>query len=498
MNDTQKELTEFSNTLKILYRHVNDSDLNHTFNLLKKYFTNIDSILDSSDVVSQYKSSQYDIVITDIESLNEKSMTTCGMILDINPKQEILVFYEKDKDNNLSELIDLGIRHFVKKPYKDEDFINRLLKILKSIQELKKEKENLECIIKSNGELDRVVESFDTYVIASRTDLRGKITYASKAYQDISGYTKEELVGKSHNLVRHPDMLDETFEDMWATIIQKKIWKGELKNIRKDGTFYWVRASIAPYYDNEGNHIGYSAIRYDITDKKKVEELSKKLENINDDLENQVLVRIKEIYLLNQEIKDTQKEVVMTMGAIGETRSKETGNHVKRVAEYSRILALNYGLDEEESEMLKEVSPMHDIGKIAIPDSILNKDDKLTKEERIVMDTHAFLGYKMLNNSNRPLFKMAATVAYEHHEKYDGTGYPRGLKGDEISIYGRITALADVFDALGSARIYKPAWEDEKIFSMFKDESGKHFDPKLVDIFFNNLDQFLEVRDKFK
>ena len=208
--------------------------------------------------------------------------------------------------------------------------------------------------------------------------------------------------------------------------------------------------------------------------------------------------KFQEIENLKKEIEDTQKEVVFTMGAIGETRSKETGNHVKRVAEYSKILALHYGLDEKKAEMLKQASPMHDIGKVAIPDSILNKPGRFNDEERKIMDTHAQIGYEMLKMSDRPLLKMAATIAYEHHEKYNGKGYPNQLKGEDINIYGRITALADVFDALGSSRVYKEAWDDEKIFKMFKEERGEHFDPQLIDIFFDNLNQFLKVRDSLK
>ena len=205
-----------------------------------------------------------------------------------------------------------------------------------------------------------------------------------------------------------------------------------------------------------------------------------------------------ELMALKIEIEETQREVVFTMGAIGESRSKETGNHVKRVAEYSKIMALHYGLSEKEAEMLKQASPMHDIGKVAIPDAVLNKPGRFNDEERKIMDTHTQIGYDMLKMSNRTLLKTAATVAYEHHEKWNGTGYPNKLKGEEIHIYGRITALADVFDALGSDRVYKKAWNDEKIFKLFKEERGEHFDPKLIDIFFDNLDEFLEVRDSFK
>lgn len=223
--------------------------------------------------------------------------------------------------------------------------------------------------------------------------------------------------------------------------------------------------------------------RIDKVQKKEYEELQDKLEEIKN---------------LNKEIEETQREVVFTMGAIGESRSKETGNHVKRVAEYSKLFALYYGLEEVEAEMLKQASPMHDIGKVAIPDAILNKPGRFDAEERKIMDTHAELGYNMLKSSNRPLMQAASIVAYEHHEKWDGTGYPRGLKGEEIHIYGRITAIADIFDALGSDRCYKKVWEDEKIFNLFKEESGKQFDPKLVDIFFEHLDEFLEIRSKLR
>ena len=229
----------------------------------------------------------------------------------------------------------------------------------------------------------------------------------------------------------------------------------------------------------------------------KVDIQREQLEKINNDLEQEMIKRISEIYALNEEIKETQKEVVLTMGQIGECRSKETGNHVKRVSLYSELFAKHSGLNDEEIELIKEASPMHDIGKIAIPDSILNKPSRLTQEEMKIMKTHAKLGYDMLKHSSRDLLQVAATVAYEHHERYDGTGYPRALKGEDISIYGRITAIADVFDALGSARIYKGAWSDEKILALFEKEREKHFDPKLVDIFFEYKDEFFSIRDSY-
>ena len=217
-----------------------------------------------------------------------------------------------------------------------------------------------------------------------------------------------------------------------------------------------------------------------------------------DEIEAKIEDGLIEITNLNHEIENTQKEVVFTMGAIGESRSKETGNHVKRVAEYSRLLAQYVGLSQEDITLLSDASPMHDIGKVGIPDNILHKPGKLTEDEFIIIRMHAELGHKMLAHSNRPLLKTAAKVALEHHERWDGFGYPKHLKEEEISIEGRITAIADVFDALGSDRVYKQAWDDERIFEYFKEQQGKQFDPKLVDLFFENLDKFLEIRNQFK
>ena len=207
---------------------------------------------------------------------------------------------------------------------------------------------------------------------------------------------------------------------------------------------------------------------------------------------------VTEVIELNDAIEETQREVIYAMGEIGETRSKETGNHVKRVALYSKELALLYGLSAEEAERLQMASPMHDIGKVGIADAILNAPRKLTAEEFETMKTHASLGYDMLKQSNKPILQAAAIVAHEHHEKWDGSGYPNATSGENIHIYGRITAVADVFDALGSERVYKKAWELEKILDFFKEQSGKHFDPKLVTLFLNNLAKFLVIRDNIK
>lgn len=199
---------------------------------------------------------------------------------------------------------------------------------------------------------------------------------------------------------------------------------------------------------------------------------------------------------LQQEMIHTQKELIYAMGEIGENRSQETGNHVKRVAEYSCLLARLAGMDEQQANILKIASPMHDIGKVGIPDSILNKPGRLDAEEWAIMQTHAEIGYNLLRHSDRPILQAAAIVAREHHEKWDGSGYPAGICGEDIHLYGRITAVADVFDALGSDRVYKQAWPLEKILDLLQEQRAKHFDPRLIDLFVENLDEFLAIRDE--
>lgn len=200
---------------------------------------------------------------------------------------------------------------------------------------------------------------------------------------------------------------------------------------------------------------------------------------------------------LNKEIEETQREILYLLGEVTEARSEETGNHVKRVSKYSQILAEKYGLPKRDVMLITMASPIHDVGKVAIPDEILKKPGKLTPEEYEIVKTHTTVGYNLLKGSNRDLLKSAAIIAHEHHERYDGKGYPRGLKGDEIHIFGRIVGVADVFDALGSQRVYKKPWVLNDILNYFREERGKHFDPDLVDILFDNLDEFLKVKEQY-
>lgn len=213
---------------------------------------------------------------------------------------------------------------------------------------------------------------------------------------------------------------------------------------------------------------------------------------------NQKLMLYQEVKAKTKEINETQVEVIEMLGRASEFKDNETGNHVKRVGEYAYLIAIKYGLDIREAELLKLAAPMHDLGKIGISDKTLKKPGRLTDEERLEMNTHAEIGAEILGMQKSKVLKYARIVALEHHEKWNGSGYPNGIKGEDIHLFARIVAIADVFDALTSRRPYKEAWTVENTLSLLKEESGKHFDPRLVEILIKNIALIVAIKGKYK
>jgi HD-GYP domain-containing protein (c-di-GMP phosphodiesterase class II) len=261
-----------------------------------------------------------------------------------------------------------------------------------------------------------------------------------------------------------------------------------------DMTGYHTKSVLViPILNNSGEAIGaYQAINKtidsEVFSQQDIEYLS---------LASSYVEKVIESAQLYQEIEQTQKDLILLLGEISEKRSWEVGQHIHRVADYCKFFATKYGLTKDEIELFHLASPMHDIGKIAIEDKILKKPGPLTAKEYETVKTHAQIGYEILKGSPRKILQTAATIAHEHHEKWDGSGYPRGLKREEISVYGRITALADVFDSLSNERCYKEAYGRERIVSIFKQELGKHFEPKLIDIFMDNIDEIYSIHDHY-
>ncbi|MGB5791603.1 PAS domain S-box protein [Poseidonibacter sp.] len=587
---------------------VDDEPINiHTVaNLLDENYnisiaTNAKSAL---DIINE-KNTPFHIILLDINMPDMNGFELTEKICEDkkNKDSHIVFFSADDSADYIQKGIDLGASDYITKPIEPKKFLLKMSFWTKLIIQTTENKQNTQL-------LEQYKNTVDRSSIVSKADAKGIITYVNEAFCEISGYSKEELLGKPHNLVRHPDMDSSVFKEMWHCIKDlKKPWMGKVKNRKKDGSDYWVQTIINPILDKNNNVLEYIGIRTDVTEIEQMKEHLKKqyditqgnfnevmnlsklyekamdqssiilrantdkiityandlfyeisgyteeeligkpysyiktdstiktsyideiIESLQDkkvwkgqirnifkdgkihyflatvvpiiNLKGEILeymsIRqdITEIVELHQEMEETQREIIYKMGEIGESRSNETGNHVKRVAEYSKLLGQLYGLDDKQAEILFTASPMHDIGKVGIPDSILNKPGKLTDEEWEVMRTHSTIGYDILKNSKREVLQAAGIVARDHHEKWDGSGYPRNIKGEDIHIYGRITAIADVFDALGSHRCYKEAWEDEKIFQLLKDQKAKHFDPVLIDLFFDNLDKFKAIRDRY-
>ncbi len=550
-----------------------------------------------------FKEYKPDLIITDVQMPIMSGTKMIKLIKEINPLIPIVIITAFNDAEHLFEAIKLNVSNYLTKPLN----LFALSEVLSTISKnINLEKENKEIY----NSLKQYKDIVDERSIISKTDKNGLITYVNEPFEKISGYKKEEIIGKYHNVLNHKDNDKSIFEDMWNSIKnEKKSWQGRLKNISKNGEEYFIDMIIKPILDLDGNILEFISLSNDITDlentkeyfknltqksafnltesirivnaykeaidesniilridlnknivyaneaflniscynkedligkpysflnhynlseEEKIEKINTifdgniwkgKISNINKNSEvfhcdvtvyplkskdgktiEYMLIHhdITDIERLHKELEDTQREIIYKLGEIGESRSSETGQHVKRVAEYSKLLAQKVGLEQKDVNRLFMVSPMHDIGKIGIPDSILNKNGKLDPDEWEIMKTHASIGYEILKSSKRDILQAAAVVSHTHHEKWDGSGYPLGTKGEDIHIFGRITAIADVFDALGSERVYKKAWPLEKILDLFNEEKGKHFDPNLIEIFMENLEDFLQIRDKYK
>jgi len=214
------------------------------------------------------------------------------------------------------------------------------------------------------------------------------------------------------------------------------------------------------------------------------------LYNQNRQLEKKVRIR-------TLELEETRLEIIRRLGRAAEYKDNETGMHVIRMSKYSQIIALAHGVSADEAELILNAAPMHDIGKIGIPDYVLRKPGKLDDDEWKMMETHTHIGTKIIGEHSSDILQTAAIVAYEHHEKWNGKGYPRGLKGNDIHLYSRIVAIADVFDALTSERPYKKAWPIDEAVSLISSEVGQHFDPDLIPAFIESEPELLKIKREF-
>ncbi len=309
-----------------------------------------------------------------------------------------------------------------------------------------------------------------------------RLIYEGRSLSFIKAYSAAEAV---EQLIKHPDiavaLLDVVMEDDSSGLdlvrtIREEMGNSNIRIIVRTGN-----PGLAPEES--------VTLNYDINDYRcKTELTAQSLRTIIITALRSYMALVT-ISGLKQEIDDTQKELIYSLGEIAESRSIDNGQHVKRVGHISAFLAKKLGFSAHDVEIMHLAASIHDVGKIAIDDKILNKPGKLTYEEFEQMKTHSVLGYELLKNSHRDLLKTAAIIAYQHHENYDGSGYPQGIKGEEIHLASRIVALVDVFDALATKRVYKEIWPQDEIIAYLHSQRGIKFDPAILDVFFENLDE---------
>lgn len=295
------------------------------------------------------------------------------------------------------------------------------------------------------------------------TDPDGTIVSVNDAFTSMYGYARTEMLGKNprilnpgkdvyENLGVSVYEYEQRFSQLWASIrdTASRSWKGELINRRKNGSLVWVSLVVNGVYDVNGKLTSIVGLPIDMT--------------VSHELAEQSRIQL-----------------YQTIADLAELRDDDTGNHMKRVGLFARLMAREYGMNQKYCDDIEVFAPMHDIGKVGILDSILRAPRKLTNEEFEVMKTHTVLGHNIIKGKEE--FEMAAAITLCHHEKWDGSGYPSGLAGEDIPLSARITALADVYDALRSKRPYKTPWTHEQAREQIQAGSGTHFDPDLVRIF---------------
>lgn len=207
---------------------------------------------------------------------------------------------------------------------------------------------------------------------------------------------------------------------------------------------------------------------------------------------------IEQLRVTERELKQSREETIQRLARAAEFRDDETAQHIQRMSQYCALLARLYGLSPAQVELMRIASPMHDVGKLGIPDAILLKPGRLTPSEFQLMKEHVEIGYRILSGTSSELLDLAASIARNHHERFDGSGYPAGLQGHSIPLEGRITAVADVFDALMSRRVYKEPFTLERALAIMRAGHGSHFDPDILELFLKHLDEFLAIREQFK
>ncbi|WED24921.1 DUF3369 domain-containing protein [Vibrio sp. JC009] len=419
---------------------------------------------------------------------------------------DLIKYIRNDLKNRMTRLVlrtgqagqapeDLVIQEYEIDDYKEKTELTTqklrtlLYSMLRSYLDLciiEEQKKGLSQVIEASANVQNT-NTLKTYATAVLGQVTSLLNLEASAFYCVVPASQDESERRALTLAATGEYV-ECYPKFSLDLLPELVAERCQKVLDEKETMYYSDACIFYSFNDRGiSSLLYINLNADLTDLER-QLLDIYMQNISLTFENLNLMI---------DLQETSKELVYSLANAVEARSKETGTHVQRVATMSEMLGRYYGLPEQEVTMIKHASPLHDIGKVAVPDHILHKPGKLDNGEWAEMQKHVEYGIDILKSSKRELIVLAREIATFHHEKWDGTGYPNQLSGEDIPVAGRITALADVFDALGSLRCYKDRWSDEEIKKEITSQRGKHFQPELVDIMLENWDEFVAVREMY-
>jgi PAS domain S-box-containing protein len=417
---------------------------------------------------------EFDLALCDIQMPNESGLVLVEEIVRDHPDTAIVLVTGVDDHEVARQAFEMGAQGYLVKPFWAGQLLITAMNALRQCE--------LEIAQQAHSKAleDRLQTLMDRAPVPIYIkDSERRYLIANRVAHEVAGLEPNDLVGLTDRDIMPPEAeqhvaaSDRRILDAGDTYeAEETIVVGE-----QERTFLTVKF---PYVDDTGQIAGISGISTDITDKRKAEELAEELARAQEQAIGELMA--------------SRQETVERLAKALEMHDGETGRHVHRMATIAAFLASQIGLDRGRVLLLRTAAPMHDVGKVATPDGVLQKEGPLTPEERKEMERHTTVGYEILADSESELLQLAATIALTHHERFDGAGYPQGLVGEEIPIEGRITAVADVFDALLSDRCYRSALSVEDAVEVMAQGRGTHFDPQVVDALLDHLEEALSLR----
>jgi PAS domain S-box-containing protein len=412
----------------------------------------VDTASSAAEAQEGLAAHDFALVICDLRMRGETGTSLATWIREAHPDVAVLIATDGNDSDPAAAALDLGAYGYLTKPFQPDEVANN---VINALRRRRLETEDRE----SGDEFDRfrkLVDQLPAIVYLWEAGADGQCYYVSPAIEPVLGYAVEEWLADPLLFAKrlHPEDRDRVVAEELRCRVAGQDLACEYRMLAKDGRLVWIRDQAVAIRNNGAPH-HLQGLMYDVSAEKEAQ----------------------------ASLRRSREETIRRLSRAVEFRDDETGAHIERVSRYCELIAARLGLEPQLCEQLRIASPMHDVGKIGVADSILLKPGPLDADERAEMQRHAEVGYRVLAGSGAELLDLAASIAWTHHERFDGSGYPRALAGEEIPLEGRIAAVADVFDALTSHRIYRPAFSCPEAFAMMRAERDSHFDPRVLDVF---------------